>query len=294
MTQYEKIRDSLIALRLDIDLQEVLAGLEKNKTEEPKEGEKVGIFKRMGNSLKDSRTEKLSEKRKTIEWNIGEFHKTHTELIAKEELGEAIKEALKDDQDGLKKALLSVFISGDCGFNFAYERSGEAEVEKLLGLEEKEFGEDRETLMDLYAQMTKKGLTTLTGAELGKGGLKKLDDAILSILLKERNGFIASFALDSGAMDLDLFKEGENYGDFDVEDLGLAYALTLFLAEKRWELDGKEDKQKLLGFLVKQELSILPAINYDFLAEHRENEKARTKFIILRNFEGELLEEFTE
>lgn len=291
MTDYELLRDSLLKIRLDYDLKSVDEDLEKNKPTVAEDGKKLNIFKKMGNSIKDSKTENLNKDKQAINDEIASFSSSHKEILTEEEIPAKIDALFADDTNGFKRNLFAVLATSNGGYKFVYEKEGFNKIEKLLGLSDGELNKKKEEILTSYRDLVKEGLLS-TVEKLDDETYSKLENAIFEILNGEKNSFISKFVIESSAYKLDLVAKEFSYDSYTSKELALAYAIIIVLAKKHQYVDSLDDRKLLVSNLVKQENSLLADVNYAYLVSDFNSIENKTKYLVLHNFEQIIINNF--
>lgn len=289
MTGYEILRDSLLKIRLDEDLRLVNEDLEANKPTEAEEGKKLGFFKKVGNSFKNSNTESLNKDKLEITDQIERFARSHNEkeLISKDDVYNKFEELFANDKVGCAKTLFYCAIASNQGYKFFYENQGYKTIESLLKIGSDDIVKAKNSLVSKYRELTKNGLFNF-GDKISDELSKKLDIAIIAILNEKHIDFISRFVLESGSYKLELNakKYPVDESKFSAEELSIAYALILVLLELHKNYDSKETRKELLGYIVKQECALVSDVKYNYLVTSPNDEQAKSKYNVLNNFEN--------
>lgn len=295
MTDFELLRDTLLSIRLDEDLKCVDEALEKNKPTVAEEGKKLGLFAKMGNSLKDSKTDALNSDKKKIIEGRDRFLREHKEFLKEEEIKPKFDELFKDDKDGILQYLFYVLISSDAGYEFFYKKEGFSKIENILGVKSGIFSSNAQEVENAFRDLTKNGFLSV-GEKFDEDCNKKLDEGIIGILNQQRTNFIPRFVMDTGVYKLELAIKNYAVDDskFTANELAIAYAIIVILAKLRKTINSKETRKELLSNLVRQETALLTDVNYSFIVEHIDDKDVELKYYIIRNFENLLITEFKE
>lgn len=290
MTDLQILRDSLLKIRLEEDLRLVEEDLNANKPVEAEEGKKLGFFKKVGNTFKNSNTESLNKDKAVINDQIERFSRNHTELIDKDKVYDKFQELFANDKNGCAKALFYCTVTSNQGYKFFYESKGFKLIESTLKLNENEISKVRSSIESIYRELTKNGFLNF-GDKIPDEINKKLDVAIIAILNEKQVDFISRFVLESGAYKLELNAKKYPVDDtkFTSNELCAAYALILMLLNMHKNYDSKETRQELLGYIIKQECALANDIKYTYLVTSPTDEQAKYKYSILNNFENYII-----
>jgi len=295
MSDFELLRDSLLMVRFEKDLSCVDQDLEKNKPTVAEEGKKLNIFKKMGNSIKDSKTESLNKDKEVIVNEKERFTRAHNKVLTGEEITKKANELFKDDKEGFKKSLFNVLATSNDGYKFIYETEGLEEISKLLDIKSNELSKIKSEIIDTYRDLTKDGILS-GGIKFDEACEQLLSNAILEILNEQRSLFVSKFVIDSGVYKLEkaISKYAVDQSKFKGNELAIAYAIIIVLLRKRKTIDSKEVRKESLTNIVNQESALLEDIHLNYLVENFNDKDAKLKYLILRNFEEVLVKEFCE